>query len=79
MFAKKRPETDTTERERDEESVEFSYTGTPPGPNPLDYRYMYITANRWADTGGCWSVVGILFAGGLCLLPVLLYIWILTR
>jgi hypothetical protein len=62
-----------------EESVKFSYAGDPPQPNPLDYRFMYITANRWADTGGGWSVLAILVAGGLCLLPMLVFVLIFGR
>ena len=62
-----------------EDSVRFSYEGNPPQPNPLDYRFMYITANRWADTGGGWSVLAILAAGALCLLPMLVFILLFGR
>jgi hypothetical protein len=72
---KKRDELD----EESDQTVDFTYMGGPPQPNPLDYRFMFIVANRWADTGGCWSVIGILVAGGLCLLPMIVYVWIFTR
>ncbi len=48
--------------------VDFKYLGEPPSRNLLDYRYMTIEMNRWADTSeaGCVSYLIVLGVGALC-------------
>jgi hypothetical protein len=54
--------------------VDFKYEGPPPNHNLLDYRYMTIEMNRWADTAeaGCASYLLVLGAGVLCFVLIAL-------
>lgn len=57
-----------------EEEINFSYEGKPLPPNLLDYRYMFLSMSRWADTGriGC---LGTLTMALTLLLICLLALW----
>ena len=57
-----------------EEEINFSYEGKPLPPNLLDYRYMFLSMSRWADTGrlGC---MGTLTMTVTLLVICLLVLW----
>jgi|GEM_PF-5432392 len=63
-----------------EELVNFSYEGKPLPPNLMDYRFMYLSMSRWADTGriGCLGTVALVLAlFSMCAVGLAVY-WLLV-